>query len=66
MIQSPIIAFFFFFVTTCLVSIHIYIYIIMAEIAHHHGGDGGSDPLPDPSRIPSQCESGIIIYNFWY
>ena len=38
----------------------------MAEVAHHHDGDGGMGPTPDPTRIPSQCESGIIYYNFCY
>ena len=38
----------------------------MAVIAHHHDGDGGLDPPPNPTKIPSHCESGIIIYNFYY
>ena len=40
------------------------IYISMAEVARYHGGDGGADPPPDPTRIPSQCESGIFMRIF--
>ena len=29
-----------------------------ADIATYHGGDGGGQDPPDPSRVPSSCESG--------
>ncbi|XP_062086661.1 uncharacterized protein LOC133792748 isoform X5 [Humulus lupulus] len=31
---------------------------IGVDVARSHGGDAGCDPLPDPTRIPSSCESG--------
>ena len=37
----------------------------MVEVAHHHCRDGGTDPSLGPTRIPSQCESSIIYYNFY-
>ena len=42
------------------------LYIYMAEVARHHDRDGGADPPLDPTRIPSQCESGISYYTFCY
>ena len=32
--------------------------IMSADVVSHHGGDGGGQDPNDPSRIPSQCESG--------
>ncbi|XP_062076400.1 uncharacterized protein LOC133781437 [Humulus lupulus] len=30
-----------------------------ADVARAHGGDAGGDPPPDPTRIPTTCESEI-------
>ncbi|XP_062097037.1 uncharacterized protein LOC133803103 [Humulus lupulus] len=32
-----------------------------ADVARAHGGDAGGDPPPDPTRIPTTCDSGIPI-----
>ena len=46
-------------------SLYIYIYATyMAEVAHHHSENGGSDPPQNHTRIPFQCKSGIIIGHF--
>lgn len=35
---------------------------MLVDVAIYHSGDGdGRDPL-DPSRIPTSCEIGNIIY----
>lgn len=32
-----------------------------AQIATHHRGDGGADPPPNPTQLPSQCQSGNVF-----
>ena len=33
-----------------------------ADVASYHGGDGGGQDPPDPTTIPSNCESGILFF----
>ena len=32
-----------------------------ATVARSHGGDGADPPPPDPTRVPTSCETGNIL-----
>ena len=36
-----------------------------ADVARAHGGDAGGDPPPDPTRIPTTCDSGNFFLLFY-
>ena len=32
-----------------------------ATVARSHGGDGEGDPPPNPTQVPTSCETGNIL-----
>ena len=34
---------------------------MFATIARSHGSDGAAPPPPDPTRVPTSCETGNIL-----